>query len=92
MDIDKKLTEKYHFEVCEKHPNLVWANISRWSSECPLCELESDWDYQYKELEKEKDELDGELETANERVSELEDALAEAQDKVNEIVYTLKGL
>ena len=92
MDIDKKLTEKYHFEVCEKHPNIVWANISRWSSECPLCELEADWEYNVKQVENERDELDTELEESKERVGELENTLDDTQRALDDITTTLNQL
>ena len=90
--VDKKLIETYHFEVCDKHPNLVWANISRWSTECPLCELESDWDYQYKDLESTHEETKAELEEAQERVDELEGTVEDAQNALDDITRTLNQI
>ncbi|MCK5644316.1 MAG: hypothetical protein KAJ19_26185 [Gammaproteobacteria bacterium] len=89
MMVDKKLIETYNFKVCEKHPKLVWANIDRWSSECPLCELESDWQYEYDNLEKLCDETKTDLEESQERVEELENAVDEAHNSLDDITRTL---
>lgn len=90
--VDKKLIETYNFKVCDKHGNLVWANMNRWSSECPLCELESDWQYEYDNLEKLHDETKDELEEAQSRVDELEGTLDDAQNALDDITRTLNQL
>ena len=90
--VDEKLTETYHFEVCDKHPDIVWANISRWSTDCPICDIEDDWQYKYNSLESTNEDLKNDLETAEERVKELENALDDAYNSLEDITRTLNQL
>ena len=90
--VDKKLIETYHFEVCEKHPDTVWANIGRWSTDCPLCDLEADWKYEIDNLNSEMEDVKSELETAQERVEELEDTVANTESALDDITRTLNHL
>lgn len=89
--VDKDLIGKYHFKVCDKHPDIVWAWMG-WSADCPICDIDADWQYNYDTLEGTNEDLKSELETAQERVEELENTLDDANNALDDITRTLNRL